>query len=107
WVVSVAWSPDGKRIASGSSDHTVIVWDVASGNQITKLDFPGAFEIQTVRWSPDGKYLVTGDGISVQIWDTSNWRSIQKITPRGGVSELAWSPDGKSLAVGLSFIGTE
>jgi WD40 repeat protein len=107
WVMSVAWSPDGKKIASGSSDHTVIVWDVDSGNQIANLDFPGTFEIQSVQWSPDGKSLATGQETAVQVWDTTNWRSMQKITPRGSVGEVAWSPDGKSLAVGLYFIGAD
>jgi serine/threonine protein kinase len=55
-VTGVVWSPDGKRIASGSTDHTVQVWEVTSGK--TNFTYNGhASGVNAVAWSPDGKWI--------------------------------------------------
>jgi WD40 repeat protein len=67
-VTTVTWSPGVKRIASGSSDMIVQVWDAATGDHI--ITYKGhADKVNTVAWSPDGKYIASGsaDGV-VQIW---------------------------------------
>src|SRR5437870_12510533 len=56
YVSAVAWSPDGKRIASASGDHTVQVWDAANGGHI--LTYRGhSSDVTSLSWSPDGKYI--------------------------------------------------
>ena len=98
-VNAVAWSPDGKRIASGSLDSTVQVWDATSGNQILTYH---SGQVVAVSWSPDGKRIATGgiDG-TVQVWDTATGNTI--FGYRGhfdAVFAVAWSPDGKRIASG-------
>jgi eukaryotic-like serine/threonine-protein kinase len=68
WVTSVAWSPDGRFIASGSSDMTIQVWDAATSKHFFTYKGHGD-KVNTVAWSPDGKYLAAGsaDGV-VQVW---------------------------------------
>src|SRR5258708_3277435 len=60
-VNAVMWSPDGKRIASGSDDHTVQVWDAADGSHVFtyKGHFNGAHPngVYAVAWSPNGKRI--------------------------------------------------
>src|SRR6266496_2552603 len=72
-VNAVAWSPDGKRIASASADGTVQVWDATAGSNIYIYtghgkDFAGT-SIIAVAWSPDGKLIASGGGDeTMQVW---------------------------------------
>jgi WD40 repeat protein len=60
WVNAVAFSPDGRRLASGAGDQTVAMWDAASGQRLATLALDGP--ICSVAWHPDGRSLVAGDG---------------------------------------------
>ncbi len=99
-VRSVAWSPDGTRIASGSDDKTVQVWDAANGGH--SFAYSGhASTVLTVAWSPDGRLIASaGQDGTVQVWDVSTGRNV--FTYRGhtgnAVTAVAWSPDGKRIA---------
>ena len=67
-VSALAWSPDGKRIASGSTDKTVQVWDAASGNHAYVYQ-KHTGTVFVVEWSPDGSYIASGSADkTVQIW---------------------------------------
>ncbi len=98
-VTSVAWSPDGMRIASGSHDDTVQVWDPTTGGNT--LTYRGhSTSVLAVAWSPDGKRIASGNNDqTVQVWDAANGGHIY--TYRGHQSpttSVAWSPDGKRIA---------
>ena len=70
-VMSVSWSPDGTRLASGSVDKTVLIWDAASGEQLCSLNVDSA--VLSVAYSPDGTKLTAGLGYpsySVVVFDT-------------------------------------
>jgi len=99
YVSAVAWSPDGKRIASGSGDHTVQVWDAASGGHV--LTYRGhSSDVTCLSWSPDGKNIVSGsiDG-KIEVWDATTGNHIYTYTGHSdAVFDVAWSPDGKRIA---------
>ncbi len=98
-VNAVAWSPDGKRIASVSHDKTMQVWDVTSG----KLGFihhnPGS-SLNAVSWSPDGRYLAAvGNDKTVHVWDAITRNPVCTYMGHTGyVIAVAWSPNGKYIA---------
>ena len=104
-VNAVIWSPDGKRIASGSSDKTVQVWNATDGsNASTYSDHTRATGIIAVAWSPDSKRIVSGsiDGIA-QIWNATDGSNIYTYGgPNILLLTLAWSPDGKRIASGFA-----
>ncbi len=106
-VTSVAWSPDGKRVASGSSDTTVQVWNASDGSHL--FTYHGHSEgVDAVAWSPDGKRIASGSGDlestddnTVQICNASDGSRLLTYTGHSDVVDaVAWSPDGRRIASG-------
>jgi WD40 repeat protein len=108
-VATVAWSPAGRRIASGSSDQTVQVWDAASGAH--PLVYRGhTTNINAVAWSPahTRQRIASASGNSffggehdVQVWDATTGTHLFTYTGHTKpVRAVAWSPDGTLIASG-------
>jgi WD40 repeat protein len=99
YVYSVSWSPDGRRLASGSSDNTVILWDASSGEMERRLE-GHSNEVFSVSWSPDGRRVASGGGDkTVIIWDAngSNMEAPSK-QECCYASSVCYSPHGGRMA---------
>jgi WD40 repeat protein len=101
-IRSVAFSPDGKFLASGSDDKTVKVWEVGSWREVATLRGHGGY-VYSVSFSPDGKFLASGsDDKTVKVWEVGDWWEVATLRGHGGyVYSVSFSPDGKFLASGI------
>src|SRR5205823_3570310 len=102
-VSAVAWSPDGKYIASGSWDGGVQVWDASTGNYVfayRHIDPVHTATVHALQWAPDSKRLASASADkTVQMWDIS----VRKLlfTYRGHadiVLDIAWAGGGTNIA---------
>lgn len=115
-ITSVAWSPDGTRIAAGYSQGEVKIWDAATLSLQTSIQtgeeewasVVSAYIVGTLSWSPDGHLLAAGLGTwppggFVQVIDVDTGQVLESLFVGYGLSTVAWSPDGSRLAAGLTL----
>jgi WD40 repeat protein len=100
-VTSVAWSPDGSRLATGSWDNTAKIWDAKSGKEVLTLSGHDRL-VADIAWSHNGNRLATGSwDQTVKVWDATSGTAIFTLSGHAGlISSVAWSPDDTRLATG-------
>ena len=97
-VTSIAFSPTGEWIVSGSEDHTIKVWDLSSGKEIRTLAGHSAF-VRSVALSSDGELLASAGDDIIKLWDLETGEEIRTLSGHSSiVQRLVFSPDGKILA---------
>ena len=100
-VMSVAFSPDGQRLASGSNDQTVKIWDSATGKELFTLKGHAGW-VTSAAFSPDGQRLASASwDQTVKIWDSATGKELLALKGHADrVTSVAFSPNGQRLASG-------
>jgi WD40 repeat protein len=103
WINGLAFSPDGRILASGSTDKLIWLWNMTNGHQIRVLTGHTGY-IESVAFSPDGQLLASGSwDLTVKLWDVKTGQELRSLTGHTGwINTVTFSPDGEALASGAN-----
>lgn len=97
-LISVGWSPDGRRISCLDEGGMLYVVNAATGRRLQRWRFPG--EIRSAVWNPRWTRIATRDAAGrVRVWDAASRRVVRTFHRMGDRGDVAWRPDGKRLAI--------
>jgi WD40 repeat protein len=107
---SVAFSPDGKVLATGTPGRVVRLWEVATGKEVVPAPGGHQHRVESIAFSPDGKTVASaGDDDSARLWEAASGRELRVLSLAPGEEVLRWirdvgryrvafSPDGEAVA---------
>ena len=100
-VISVAFSPDGKTLASGGADRRIQLYESLTGRVIAFLS-GHRHPVKCVAFSPDGITLASGDTMGeIKLWNVASGSERTTLRPKGTINTIAFAPDGRTLAIGF------
>jgi WD40 repeat protein len=98
---ALAFSPDGKTLATGSNEGFVRLWDIETGEAYRTWQPSERGAIESVAYSPDGKILATGNTEgNIMLWDAESAKLLRTMSEEPLVRHLVFSPDGATLVSG-------
>jgi WD40 repeat protein len=109
-VLALAFSKDGRWLASEGANEQVVIWDTRAQKQITaEVQGSGIFSA-TLAFSPDGRWLASASATAALVWDTTTWKVFKELPhalnvneANAQISSVAFNPDGSLLAVSTHY----
>jgi WD40 repeat protein len=99
-AMRVAFSPDGRLLASASSDNTVKLWDIQDRREIRTFSGHDS-SVLSMAFSPDGRMLASAFYTTIKLWDAETGRELRTLSGHAScVNSLAFAPSGLTLASG-------
>jgi WD40 repeat protein len=96
-IMSVAFSVDGKTLASAAGDNVIKLWEVSTGTELRTLGGPFS-GLSSVAFSPDGKLVLSLAADGIALWNVVTGEKVSALADSGGIKSFAVSPDGKVIA---------
>jgi dipeptidyl aminopeptidase/acylaminoacyl peptidase len=99
-VTDLAFSPDGRFIATASEDGTAVIWDIRTGQTVCD-PLRHQFAVSAVRFTPDSLKIATASDSTAQVWDVATGAAItESLQHEKPITCLAFSSDGRTLVTG-------